>query len=75
MPSRTIREMQEAMQEAMARGKRCDRWVIAASTLTEMISSGLLTEDIFDPDRRMFWGLPVEIGNPGEGHRVRLECD
>lgn len=70
MPSRTIREM----QEAMARGKRCDRWVIAEPTLTEVISSGLLTEDIFDPLHRMFWGLPVEIGDPAEGHWVRLEC-
>lgn len=74
MPARTVSEMQEAIREAMEHGRRCDRWVIAAHTFDEVISSGMLTQDIFDQERRMFWGVPVEIGDPGEGRRVRLVC-
>jgi len=75
MPSRTIKEMQDALTKAMSEGKRCDRWIIGEQTLTEVMASGLLAEDAFDPEQRIFWGLPVEIGDPGEGHRVRLECE
>jgi hypothetical protein len=75
MPSRTVSEMQDAMMAALAENRPCRCWIISAQVLADVVASGLLTADIFDPDRHSFWGIPIEIGDPGEGRRVKLVCD
>lgn len=75
MPSQTVREMQDAMVAALAEGRPCQCWIISEQRLKEVAASGLLAADAFDPDRRTFWGIPIQIGDPGEGRRVKLVCE
>ena len=75
MPSQTVHEMQEAMVAALAEGRPCQCWIISQRRLAEVAASGLLAADAFDPDRKTFWGIPIQIGDPGEGRRIRLICE
>lgn len=59
---------------ALAEGEPCTRWIIAEEKLAEVVASGLLAADAFDSSHRTFWGIPIEIGDPGEGRRAKLIC-